>query len=381
MKKILILVFSDLKLDARVVRQVQWASKNANVTIVCFDADIIPEVNVIRIQQTKLTFSLKLMVGLALLLRFHKLAYRLLHHYQHLLMKQFSDHSFDLIIANDIDTLPLAFQLKGKASILFDAHEYAPRHFEDNKVWKWFFQPFYIALCKKYISRTNGMLTVGSGLATEYEISFGVKPVIITNATSYYNLSPSKIQPDKIRLVHHGLVNQSRNLELMIDIMELLDDRFYLDMYLLLSPYASAQTKEYLNSLKQRVQTNARIRILPAIKRDLIVNTLNQYDIGVFLIPPVNFNYANTLPNKLFDFIQARLGIAIGPTPEMASIVKEYKNGVVSEGFTSQQLAEQLKALTAESIHIFKINSGRAASILNAEQNEKIFNETILKYL
>ena len=29
------------------------------------------------------------------------------------------------------------------------------------------------------------------------------------------------------------------------------------------------------------------------------------FDVGVFLLEPVNFNYANALPNKLFEFVQA----------------------------------------------------------------------------
>ena len=94
---------------------------------------------------------------------------------------------------------------------------------------------------------------------------------------------------------------------------------------------------------------------------------------GIFLLPPVNFNYENTLPNKLFDFIQARLGVAIGPTPEMAEIVNNYKIGVVSENFTPQSLAEKLVTLTQADIETFKHNANRAAADLNAEVNaEKI---------
>jgi glycosyltransferase involved in cell wall biosynthesis len=376
MKKTLILVFSNLKNDARVMRQVEWASRISEVTVVCFDAEMPPQITVIRISQTPLTIFRKAMMGISLLLRLYGLAYKLFHDYGHL-TRQFSNHSFDLIIANDIDTLPLAFAIKGNARIVFDAHEYAPRHFEDKKVWKLFFQPFYVSLCKKYIPQTDAMLTVGSGLAREYEKNFGVRPVIITNATRYHELQPSATDADKVRLVHHGIVNQSRQLELMIDMMAHLDNRFSLDMYLLISDYASAKTKAYLESLKDKIRTNPRIRILPAIKSHLVVSTLNQYDIGVFLIPPVNFNYANTLPNKLFDFIQARLGIAIGPTPEMAAIVTEYESGIVAPDFTPRALAKLLNALTTEKIRSFKSNSGRAASVLNAGSNEKVFHKLI----
>lgn len=376
MKKILVLVFSNLKTDARVARQVQWASRLGAVTVVCFDADAIPGVEVIRIQQTKLTLLRKGMLGLALLTRNHSLAYNLFHAYQDL-VPRLKDRNFDLIMANDIDTLPLAFQLRGNSKIIFDAHEYAPRHFENNPVWRIFFQPFHVALCKKYIPQTDGMITVGKGLAGEYARNFGVSPVVIMNAAPYHALEPSTPKPGLIRLVHHGIVNRSRNIELMIEMFQYLDNRFTLDLYLMLSDYASPKTRAYLDALKAKIRDERRISILPPIPRNQIVSTLHSYDMGVFLIPPVNFNYANTLPNKLFDFIQARLGVAIGPTPEMAEIVTTFGNGIVSEDFSARSLAEKLTGMTEENILRFKENSGKAAALLNAEQSEILFRDLV----
>ena len=183
MKDVLVLVFSNLKHDARVMRQINWLKKNHSVTVVCFDAEDDPALTIIRIAQTKLTPVRKAMLGAALLARQYGLAYRLFHDYS-FLAQQLAEKEFALIMANDIDTLPLAFQFRKKTRIIFDAHEYAPRHFENNRIWRLFFQPFYIYLCKKYIPLVDGMLTVGKGLAREYEKNFGVKPVIITNAMS-----------------------------------------------------------------------------------------------------------------------------------------------------------------------------------------------------
>lgn len=379
MKKALVLVFSNLKHDARVKRQISWLRKTHSVTAVCFDAEDTPGVEFIRISQTRLTLPRKGLLALALLFRVHQPAYKLFHDYGFLKAK--IKDTYDLIVANDIDTLPLAFALKGSAKIIFDAHEYAPRHFENNKIWKTFFQPFYLSLCNRYIPRTDGMLTVGKGLADEYAKNFGVSPVIITNATRYVNIDPSEVESNRIRLVHHGIVNPSRRLELMVEMMNHLDERFSLDMILMTSDYASARTKAYISSFRQMAEANPRIRILPSVKSDDVVNTINRYDMGVFLIPPVNFNYANTLPNKLFDFIQARLGIAIGPTPEMASIVNRYGNGVVADDFTPKNLAAKLNGLRTEDVERFKQQSATAAHDLNAEKNETVFSELLRKTL
>ena len=219
------------------------------------------------------------------------------------------------------------------------------------------------------------MLTVGEGLANEYAKSFHVTPVIIRNATRYVDIQPSEVLPDRIRLVHHGIANASRRLELMVEMMN------YLDMILMTSDYASEKTKAYIRAFKENAEKHPRITILPPVKSDHVVSIINGYDIGVFLIPPINFNYANTLPNKLFDFIQARLGIAIGPTPEMAAIVERYGNGVVSGNFEPQALAAVLNELKAEDVVRFKNQSAIAAKELNAEKNEAIFSTVIEEIL
>lgn len=380
MKKILVLVFSNLKHDARVTRQVNFLRKENHVTVVCFDADEATNTSIIRIKQTELTPLRKMLLGLSLLTKQFTLAYKLFHDYGYLVDQLASTH-FDLIIANDIDALPLAFKLKKKGKVIFDAHEYAPRHFENNKVWKIFFQPFNIYLCKKYIPQIDGMLTVGKGLAQEYEKNFGRKPLVITNATRYHDLEPSTLEQSKIRLIHHGIANPSRRLDLMIDMMEHLDERFTLDLILMTSDFASSKTKSFIENLKESASKNPRIRILPPVKSHELVQHIMKYDIGVFLLPPINFNYANTLPNKLFDFIQARLGIAIGPTPEMAEIVNQYGNGVVSDDFTAESLARKLNVLTFEDVKRFKNNSGLAAKDLNAENNEAVFQDLIQRLL
>jgi hypothetical protein len=123
------------------------------------------------------------------------------------------------------------------------------------------------------------------------------------------------------------------------------------------------------------------VRILPPLKSHEIVPFINQYDIGVFLIPPITFNYENTLPNKFFDFIQARLAIAIGPTPEMAELVKAHNLGVVSQDFTPESLAAAIGKITITELRTYKQNSATAARELNADRNKKKLLEIVARVL
>ncbi|KYG80080.1 hypothetical protein AWW67_12325 [Roseivirga seohaensis] len=378
MKRALVLSFSDLKYDARVTRQIKWLSTNYEVTVVCFGERLdIENIQYEVIQQIPLTPIKKLLLAISLALRFYNLAYSIQHGYLSVL-KRTHLPSFDLIIANDIEALPLALKLKQSAKVFFDAHEYAPRHFEDKLWWKLLFGPWYRHLCEMYILKANIMTTVCSGLANEYMKEFGVKPVVITNATRYYSLETTKVE-DTIKMVHHGIINKSRKIENMISLMGLLGDGYHLDLILMLPEYASESTAIYFDNLKAEITKTSNIRILPPLPNEEIVPAINKYDIGLFLLEPINFNYTHALPNKLFDFIQGRLAIAIGPSPEMARIVKKYELGVISSNFSPESLAESIKNLSKRDIEVMKANSSKHALMLSEEHNKEVFLSLLKK--
>lgn len=147
----------------------------------------------------------------------------------------------------------------------------------------------------------------------------------------------------------------------MVDMMDLLDDRFTLD--LMLVPHEP----KYLDMLRRRAGRNHRIRFVDPVPFDMIVKKLNEYDIGIYILPFSNFNNRYALPNKFFEFVQARLGIAIGPSPEMMRLVQEHELGLVAKDFAPESMAEVLGKLTPDQIARFKSNADRAAKLLSAE--------------
>lgn len=380
MKKILILAFSDLNHDARVARQVQFLGDHYALSIACFNAPKEWSHEIFLIERIKPKLPQKIVSAFFLLTGLFEWAYQVLYDFP-LLRKQLKNQSFDVIIANDIESLPLALKIKKNEKILFDAHEFAPRHFEDKLTWRIFFQRFNRYLCKRYLPKVDEMMTVGKGLAKEYARHYPVNPIVLTNASYYANFSPSPVNKQHIRLIHHGAANPSRQLEIMIEMMEHVEDRFSLDLMLLTPSIANKKTRAYLSKLKQKIEGHPRIKIVPPVKSADVVKFIHAYDMGIFLLPPINFNYANTLPNKFFDFVQARLAIGIGPTPEMEELVHRHGLGVVADNFTAQALALKINALTAEQIEYFKKQSHLVARELSAEKNNIILNHLVTKLL
>jgi glycosyltransferase involved in cell wall biosynthesis len=378
-KRILLLAFSHLRHDARVQRQISFLKEDYQVTAVCFGADTQEGYEVV-LTGHKLTVWKRAAAAVLLLTRQYTRAHHLLYPVRQI-RERLRGRSYDLVMANDVETLPVAFALFPDARVLFDSHEYAPRHFEDKWVWRVFFQRFTLHLCTTYFPRLAAMTTVCEGLADEYHRNFGIRPAVLTNATRYHELEPSPTDPDRVRLIHHGGANPSRRIEWMIDSVDRLGDRFTLDLMLITPPMANRRTRDYLDRLKERVRGHDRIRILPPVPSEEIVPLIRRYDAGIFLIPPINFNYAHTLPNKLFDFIQARLAVVIGPTPEMVRVVNRYDIGVVSDAFTPESLAGALSTLTPEKVAYYKSQSAKAAAIENAEVNRVLLRRIVTDVL
>lgn len=267
---------------------------------------------------------------------------------------------FDLVLANDVMALPMALRLAGSAPVWLDAHEYAPREFEDLWAWRTLLGPFFDATCRDALPRVARMSTVCAGIAREYERCYGVAVSVMPNCPEPENLPVKPTHADRIRLIHHGAAIASRKIEVMIDLMDHLDDRFSLDLMLM------EQDPAYLAALKHRAAPHSRIRFIPPVPmRDIAAHT-NGYDIGLFLLPPTNFNYLHALPNKFFEFMQARLAIAIGPSPEMQALVTELGCGVVSGSFEAADLAAHLQRLTPQDIDAMKRASDLASQRFNA---------------
>jgi hypothetical protein len=265
-----------------------------------------------------------------------------------------------------LSTLPLALKLKSAFGVIFDAHEYSPHEFEDRFAWRMLFQGYNDYLCRKYLGKVAGMTTVCQSIADEYRTNYGVGSEIVLNAPPFHDLRPGLNSADSIRMIHHGGAIPSRKIELMIETMNHLDGRFQLDLMLV------PTDASYLERLRSIARRYARVHVVPTVPMRELPHHLNQYDVGLFLLPPANFNYRYALPNKLFEFVQARLAVAIGPSPEMARVVRRYDCGIVSDDFSPSSFARRINELDRERISYYKQRSDLAAMDLCFERNSAV---------
>jgi len=365
MKKIIIISFTDLKNDPRVNRQIRHLSKRFAVTAIGLKDPEIENVIFVKIELNYAASLVKKLKEKSLLLlrQFDR-------YFDTIFGWQAADslkQLVDLVIANDVESLPLAFRLSHNTNIpvICDCHEYAPLEFAHQFKWRLLHKPYNGFLCKKYLPRCRHVFTVSEGIAQAYFENYNVKPTVITNACDFVDLAPSDCREDKIRLIQHGSAQPNRKIEKMIEVMKYTAPRFHLTL-MLVPGYQG-----YIDDLKEKYRDMKNVTFVPPVLMAEITETLNQYDVGLYMLEPANFNNKMALPNKLFEFIQSRLALAIGPSPEMARIVKKYDCGIVCDAFLSKKMADVLNRLTIENIRYYKQQSHRFARELSAVPNMK----------
>ena len=370
MTKVSIISFTKTESDNRVLRQIKSLAEVFDLTVYGFG--VAPEgvENFVSFSEDvpggDYRWFSKIVDGLLLMLRLHSLYFWRNPDVVCAASTKLRQDC-DVYIANDFQTLPYVLrQSSPGAKVVLDAHEYAPDEIPPGKWYRPLIQRYLRTwLVGKHISKVDGMMTVSAGIANTYaERYFIPPPVVVTNATRFHDLQISEPQKGKIRLVHHGVATRARGLDLLIQLLERLDDRFELNLIL------RDGEKGYLEEIRRLAKNSPRVKDIhfyDSVTIEEIPLLLNQFDVGVYLLKPQTTNEALALPNKFFEFLQARLAFAIGPSREMASIVNQHGLGLVSHDFSVETLAKELASLTEERITKFKQNSSRAAATLCAE--------------
>lgn len=369
--KILVISFSPLDRDPRVRRQLLTLSNyNYDLVAAGFTDPSIEGVEWWEIKSTKLSFFGKIKTAAMLKVRLYSSYYQQLETVRSLIKEWKSRNKpvFDLVIANDVESLPVALTISGENPVLIDAHEYAPSQ-TGSRAWRFISENYIHWQCKTFLSKASAMSTVCGGIAELYSKNYGVQAFLTHNAPDYSELTPSDIAPEQITLVHHGIANPQRKLEIMINMLALLDERFTLSFYLVEN---SSKASNYLNWLKshaEKLNLSHRVIFNAPIATDKIVSELNQFDIGIFPLEPNCLNSQLVLPNKFFEFIQARLAVVIGPSPEMVKLLRRYNVGAVAENFSAQAMANAISNMSIDELTQYKKNTNLAAKKLNFSED------------
>lgn len=273
-------------------------------------------------------------------------------------LKKIKEGCFAIIIVEDLQLLNrILLHKHQKTKVLFDGREYAPREFEQSLRFRFLDKPRTIISLNKAIKKLNAFYTVCDSLSSEYQKDFAIKPDVVWSTPFYQSIDTNVDPCQPFKMVHHGNANTDRGLQFMIEASKLVGPKCTLDLYLV-------GNQNHINELKSLAQDSPWIRFQTPVPFSELNAILRAYDIGLYLLQPTGFNTRYALPNKFFEFIQARLAVVIGPSPEMESIVHKYSCGLVSKDFSCTALAEVIQSITPKQLKQMKLASDNASKEL-----------------
>ncbi len=291
-------------------------------------------------------------------------------------------HRPGLVFSNDLDTLPASFlaaKLTG-AHLIYDSHELFTEVPElegrfARKVWLW--------LEGMMLPKLKHAFTVNRSIADEYEKRYGLRMGVIRNVPSrmvWPSALPTRSQlklPDgKTLIILQGAgINMHRGAEEAVLAMRQLNNALLLII----------GTGDVIETLKQMVDEHGlhdRVRFLGRMPYDQMMLHTRLCDIGLTLDRDTNLNYRYSLPNKVFDYMQAGVPILATDLPEVSRVVNGYKVGMTIKHLSPESLAQAIETMRSQPQRLatWRINCQRAADRLCWE-NETVTLRNLLKAL
>jgi glycosyltransferase involved in cell wall biosynthesis len=278
-------------------------------------------------------------------------------------------HKFDLLVANDLDTLPancLASKQK-RIPLVYDSHEYftGVPELNNKPVRKWFWK----TMEKMMFPRLEHVMTVSGSLAEQYLKEYGTMPAVIRNFSPAsadiipYSHHELDINENHLLLIFQGGgINIDKGGEELIDAIDITEN-----VALLI-----AGSGDVLSLLKKKVNVknlSERVRFIPKVPWRELMKYTKSADAGLSLEKDTNLNYRFSLPNKLFDYISAGIPVITGTLPEIRKVVEENNCGIVIPSITPEEISKAIIRLRDDKALLDKLraNAEIASESINWE--------------
>ena len=248
--------------------------------------------------------------------------------------------SFDGVCSIDLDTLLAGYytsKLRRKICI-YDAHEYfteVPEVVERPKVkavWEW--------VATQTIPNLTYCYTVCESLQKVFKQKYGTSFEVIRNVpfqqkeVDFLRLDSN----EKVILHYQGALNDGRGLEEMIHAMVEINKAIFWIA-------GEGDLSNELRTLAKDLGVTDKVKFWGYLPPHELKEVTQKAHIGINLLQNKGLNYYYSLANKFFDYIQVGKPSLNMNFPEYATIMEEYKVGLLLEDLAIPTFIHAIKAL------------------------------------
>ena len=326
MKKVIISVTNDLTTDQR-VNKVATSLLNAGFSVTLLGA-VSKNYTVLNNRKyTLYRFTMLFKKGFFFYLEFNVRLF-------FFLMR----HRGDIFLSNDLDTLCanfLASKLKN-VKLVYDSHELFPEVPEllNRPVVKF----IWLSIESMLLKRVRYMYTVSESIANYYNGKYGVDMSVVSNFPRQKKSTYKMRNKNKI-LIYQGAINKDRGIELMIQSMKYIDAKLYI--------VGGGDILEDMITYANELNLMSKIVFFGRVSFDALFDITKKADLGLSFESDTCLAYRYSLPNKIFDYINAEIPILVSDLPEFKKIIDAYPIGELLEARNAKVVSNQINKILA----------------------------------
>jgi glycosyltransferase involved in cell wall biosynthesis len=286
-----------------------------------------------------------------------------------------------LYVAHDLPMLPVALAAAHRhgGNVLFDSHElYAEQEFSrhERRMWN--------EVEARHIGRASTIVTVNRSIAEELAKRHGVGMPLVVQNCERWRPPPEATRQRPLRqalglsqdvplVLYQGGLSATRNIATLVEAFAHIRHPAAV-----LAILGDGPDKQRLETRVRRQGLGARVRFHAAVPQDELPMMTASADLGVIPYQADCLNTRLCTPNKLYEFIMARLPIIATDLPELRRIVAGYGIGVVGDTGSPQAFAALIDdALEPAARQNAASRLERAARELSWDREEAVYLQAI----
>ena len=277
-----------------------------------------------------------------------------------------------LLYANDLDTLIPNYLVSKIKSIplIYDSHELfceVPELIQSplkKRIWLFFES--------KIVPRLSHCITVNDSIANIFEKKYKTKFNVVRNISDAENNFQPKTKMElnlpldkKIILLQGAGINIDRGAEELLDAMSFINGALLLII----------GSGDVWTTLENKVKTNdlkCMVMLIHKIPKNELMHYTYNADLGLSIDKNTNLNYYYSLPNKIFDYLQAGVPILASRLPEIEKIITKYEVGDFIDSHEPNAIASKINELLfSDKLVNYKSNVAIVNSQINWHHEKK----------